>query len=169
MPEGADFRIHRSETVGHKPCQQIASVLGPFFAECALQIEKMSDLLRRLTAGQRAVVCAWIFNGEVLNGGLPAVFYNSTGEFADEIVKALNELGATEHAEIFRRTIALCPNSRMPTDIAERNHVLDELSESAKATLDSLDDEFLQLEHGGRGLIGYMVEYMDKHRGEFYK
>lgn len=96
----------------------------------------------RLTAPQRAYYVAWACNAEVENGGFAQYFVNTAGGSAWEAAAAFEAIGATAHAPIVRRAVALFGPAGPAADRDARHEQLAALTPAQDAELVQLDAEY---------------------------
>ena len=60
-----------------------------------------------MTEQDRVFFLLWSYMAMVENGGFPAFFYNSTGEYYEETTGALRTVGLAEHALLLERAAVL--------------------------------------------------------------
>jgi hypothetical protein len=65
-------------------------------------------LLKTYPKGVQMVVSYYRFDGDILNGGIKQVFYNSTPSEIAEMLKTLQTIGAKESAELLKQATAVC-------------------------------------------------------------
>ncbi len=83
---------------------------------------------------------------EVNNGGFSQFFYNTSGNFSNELVNAFTAIGANATAAICKKAIAAFGRD-IPVDKDEREDMLDELeSEEIDEILEECDDAFFEYE-----------------------
>lgn len=83
---------------------------------------------------------------EVNNGGFSQFFYNSSGNFSNELVSAFSEIGATATAAICQKAISAF-GCEIPVDRDMREEMLDELeSDEIDEILDECDNAFYNYE-----------------------
>ncbi len=108
-------------------------------------IEKLeksgSDSLSEL---ETTILSVWLLEADINNGGFNQYFWNSSGDFANQVVSSLHKIGAEETAYIVKAALANFPNSTPPTNRDERQNILEILDESGALKLDSLDTEFYE-------------------------
>lgn len=85
---------------------------------------------------------------EVNNGGFNQFFVNSSSDFAEEMVKAFEEIGAIHTAKICKKAIKALGRELPPVGSDEREEVLGELVESDEINdiLEECDDAFYEYE-----------------------
>ncbi|BBO27696.1 hypothetical protein AltI4_20840 [Alteromonas sp. I4] len=111
------------------------------FVEPAIEkLEKNgSDSLSEV---ETTILSVWLLEADVNNGGFNQYFWNSSGDFANQVLGSLHKIGAVETAGIVKAALANFPNSTPPTNRKERQNTLEALEESGALKLDSLDSEF---------------------------
>lgn len=83
---------------------------------------------------------------EVNNGGFSQFFYNSSGDFSNELVGAFTAIGANTTAAICQKAIDAFGRD-IPVDRDERQKMLDEMeSDELDEILEECDDEFFAYE-----------------------
>ena len=115
------------------------------------------DGLVSLSPTEQVVYLVWCYPGAINNGGHASFFYNSYGEFAQETVAALQELGMPEYADVLRKAIVQFPGQRVPRNIDERNRLFNSLPERAHSAMGECDSAFYAL--GDEALMARLLEY----------
>ena len=83
---------------------------------------------------------------EVNNGGFSQFFYNTSGNFSNELVNAFTAIGANATAVICQKAVAAFGRD-IPVEKDEREEMLDELeSEEIDEILEECDDAFYEYE-----------------------
>lgn len=104
------------------------------------------DDMSVLSEAERIFYITQILEMEVNNGGFSQFFYNSSGEFSNELVKAFTAIGANATAAICQKAVAAFGRD-IPVDRDEREEMLDELeSEELDHILGECDDAFFEYE-----------------------
>lgn len=78
----------------------------------------------------RAFLLCVAFDGEVGNGGVSPFFYNSFGDFFQEVAEAFHMIGAFETEKILRSSFSCFPNGIPQKSQEERAEYMDSLSEN---------------------------------------
>jgi len=95
-----------------------------------------------LNPTEQVVYCVWVADGEVGDGGMHAVCYNSSGNDLAHFPAAFEAIGAPRKAHLFQKLIeAFAPEKPSP-DHEKRVQQHKALSQQAKSQIDSLDDEY---------------------------
>ncbi len=83
---------------------------------------------------------------EVNNGGFSQFFFNSSGNFSNELVGAFTAIGASATADICRKAIAAF-GQEIPVDRSQRQDMLEQLeSDAFDELLQECDDSFYAYE-----------------------
>ena len=99
-----------------------------------------------LSDAERIFYITQILEMEVNNGGFSQFFYNSSGDFSNELVNAFTAIGANKTAAICQKAINAFGRD-IPVDRDEREEMLDELeSDELDAILNECDDAFFAYE-----------------------
>ena len=77
------------------------------------------DSIEKLSKAEKSFFLVFLLQGQVGNGGFVQFFFNSSGEFAHEVVDALNEIGAVHTLQIYKRVMEAV-GGFVPKDWAER-------------------------------------------------
>jgi hypothetical protein len=126
----------------------VASPEWQFLQETAntLVSRAMKYGLSTLTPDEQTYYLVWIAEGEVGNGGMHAVCYNSTGNYLRGMPNAFNTLGAPQKAALFVRLIdafgAESPSEIHDTRLTQHNA----LPERALSEINSLDGAYFAAE-----------------------
>lgn len=72
----------------------------------AAQIQSMDAAqIDGLPKPMKQIFVVSLFNDEMLNGGVHQFFFNSSGQYAPDVVDALREIGLSKHADVVQRGI----------------------------------------------------------------
>lgn len=100
--------------------------------------------LDALNAQERVLFLSVELDAEVCNGGFSQLYCNYSGDYANEIPQAFEELNAPEIAEICRKANALF-GEKVPEDHEERYRIFRELPEEPTIKLmDACDQEYYE-------------------------
>jgi hypothetical protein len=97
-----------------------------------------------LTPAERVVYCLDALEREVNNGGFRQFFLNSSGDYSLDTPGALRTLGAVRVADIVEQALAVFPGRQPAQEPSLREAQVDALSPDQVATLEGLDDAFLE-------------------------
>lgn len=128
---------------------------------CDIVCEKCEygDDMEKLNEHERVFFITQTLEEEVNDGGFSQFFYNSSGDFSNEVVDAFTKIGALKTAEICKRALAVF-NGKVPTDRGEREELLDSLN--CDDELSECDDAFYDYEDNLEALnYAYIMKYHD--------
>jgi hypothetical protein len=112
----------------------------------AIVTRALSNGIASLTPDERTFYLVWVAEGEVGNGGMHAVCYNSTGDHLPDLPNAFAALGAPRKAALFTRLIASFGDDPPSTDHEVRLKQHEALPESSVVEINSLDEAFYSSE-----------------------
>jgi Domain of unknown function (DUF4375) len=160
----ADLRIERPAGGGRDLIVAIVEGLERHMGE---DYEREAEVLRSAARGQRAIYALEWTTREVNNGGWHQFFWNSSGALTDEAIAGARLIGAGENATILREAAAVYPRGEVPEDRAERQRIVDSLSEA------EIERVFGPLERRWYArdleLERLMVAYVEAHPDEFFR
>jgi hypothetical protein len=113
--------------------------------------------LGSLTDVERNVFLVWCYPAAINDGGHASFFYNSYGDFADETVVALLDIGLVEFSHILLRAVSQFPEARVPRELDARNAVFNSLPADAHDAMEDCDAAFYQL--GDAPLMNRLWDY----------
>ncbi len=119
------------------------------------------DAIEKLNKYERVIFITQTLEQEVNNGGFSQFFYNSSGDFSNELLDAFTQIGAAKTATICKKAISVF-NGKIPLDRTEREELLDNMK--IETILDKCDDDFYAYEDD---LERLNYEYIIKHRDYF--
>ena len=120
------------------------------------------DAMERLSAQERIFYITQSLEMEVNNGGFSQYFFNSSGDFANELVAAFTEIGALSTAEICKKAVAIF-GGEVPADTFDRDDVISD-NEEFEEILNECDDAFYEYPDA---LTALNYEYVMKNRAFF--
>ena len=104
------------------------------------------DDMSVLSEAERIFYITQTLEMEVSNGGFSQFFYNSSGDFSNELVSAFTAIGANTTASICQKAIDALGRD-IPVDRDDRQEMLDELeSDELDEILEECDDAFFAYE-----------------------
>lgn len=104
------------------------------------------DDMSVLSEAERVFYITQTLEMEVNNGGFYQFFYNSSGDFSNELVSAFTAIGANATATICQKAIAAFGRD-IPVDREEREEMLDELeSDEISEIIEECDAAFYDYE-----------------------
>ncbi|MCC4213200.1 DMP19 family protein [Leeuwenhoekiella parthenopeia] len=113
---------------------------------------------------EKNVIFIEMLEGQVNNGGFDQYFFNSSGEYAYETLKALEEIKANQTAKILNSAIKTFPTLPVPKDTEQRRELMEDIPDNISETWDKLDDEFYEYPEN---LAGLVIEYVKTNKKEF--
>ncbi len=116
----------------------------------------------RLPRPQQIVRTIWHAGGVIGNGGFGAFF--RTDLDSDEVVHALEEIGATEAAAAVKQALTVFPDSEPHSDWVKRGDFIDGLTQDKTETLGSATRHFYKADKQRLRALG---EYVRKHADSF--
>lgn len=159
-----DFRIIE-EMARREP---ETAVLAHIWHELETPYDADDRLHNALTVGQRAVYAlTWIWS-EVNNGGLDQLFWNSTGYLMPEAIDGAARIGSPRWEDLLRSAAAVFPDP-YPRDRADRQRLLDALSDPQAEVLSKLTDDFFDLDGSDDGLMLAINRYISENKAEFFR
>ena len=120
------------------------------------------DNMSALSEAERVFYITQTLEMEVNNGGFSQYFYNSSGDFANELVHAFTEIGAAKTAEICKKAVSIY-DGEVPADRAAREEVFAD-NEELEAILEECDNGFYAYEED---LDTLNYEYVMRNREAF--
>ena len=123
------------------------------------------DEIQKLNGSQRIVYLIGELEAEVNNGGFWQYFYNSSGNFANEIIPALKKINAVNTAEICKNAMVVF-DTPVLTDREERMDYIDENIRVISEIFDECDTEFFKYEDD-LALLRY--DFIIKNKDDFRK
>ena len=95
-----------------------------------------------LSEPERIFYVGQLLEMEVNNGGFSQFFFNSSGDFANEIVSAFAEIGAVKTAKICKKAVSIYSGA-VPADRNDRENAFIETEEKL-TVLEECDDAFFK-------------------------
>ena len=103
------------------------------------------DNLEVLSECEKIFYTTDIFEGEINNGGFEQYIYNSSGQTANEIIAALNAIGAEQIAEIYQKIFDIF-GCEIPAEQEEREEWFDEkLDDMLGELIEQCDSDYYNL------------------------
>ena len=138
--------------------EKLVFALGLYVAEKCRYGDEMSVLSKP----ERVLYVVQGLEMEVNNGGFAQFFFNSSGDFANEVVSACLKIGATQTAEICRKAVSVF-GRRVPADRDKRDDMISD-NEEIEEILDECDDAFFACEEN---LLALSYPYILKNKEAF--
>lgn len=118
-----------------------------------------TEHIDRLSKEGRLVYLLWCFDGEVHNGGFDQLFFNSLGDYWEELLDGLLVVGAKRSHELLASALSWFPDSSPSTSRQLRWSQLKTYCQGAayEKDIERLDSEFYKYEDNLSGLINAYV------------
>ncbi len=143
------------EMSGEKAIMAIDNLLTPIFYSEPDELSKEEKVIVYIEELER----------EINNGGFSQFFFNSAGDFTEEIIQALKTVGSTKFLVLVESAKAQFPNSYVPKDRAQRQEILEHIEELADLVWDNLDGQFYKYEEDIYSLMRtYMINNITNFR-----
>ena len=123
---------------------------------------RYGDEMSAFSEPEKIVYITQSLEMEVNNGGFSQFFFNSSGDFANEVVDAFMEIGAKKTAAICRKANSIYGET-VPHDRDEREDLLLD-NDEIENILDECDNAFFEYEDD---LVALCYEYVMKHKKSF--
>ena len=120
------------------------------------------DDMASLSTPERVFYITQSLEREVNNGGFDQFFFNSCGDFANELVYGFTEIGALKTAQICKKAVSIF-GDEVPSDRDERDDVISDNEEFAEI-LRECDDAFFEY---AENLNALNYEYVMKNKAFF--
>ena len=122
--------------------------------------------LDSLTKEEQTLFLICGLEGEVNNGGFAQFFFNSSGDYSQETLAALNAIHADLTAHLLRQAMTIFPGGMPPADQDDRNALIDLMGDDEETLLGNLDDQFYE---GKENLSDLLLIYVKEHKDRFLK
>lgn len=122
-----------------------------------------SNSLENLSDSEKTVLYVNILEREVNNGGFGQFFYNSSGQYAHEILGAYQKIEAYKTADIINRAINLFPTLPVPKNWETRQDIVLEIDSDA-GLWNELDNEFYKYEDNISDLT---IKFVEQNKVDF--
>ena len=124
------------------------------------------DKIEKLNIYQKVFLFVENLEREINNGGFNQFYFNSSGDFSQETVDALLEIGANKTAEIVKKANSEFKNGIVPKDRTERQSELELIEEKAEEIWNECDSEFYKYQDN---LTELLIAFVIKNKTEFKK
>ena len=120
--------------------------------------------IERLNASEKTFLLIENLETEVHNGGFDQFYFNSSGDFANETVTALKEIGAFKTAEIVRTANSEFKNGNVSKIRIERQNEQEIIREKATETWNKCDELYYRYEDD---LSSLLIKFVRNHKQDF--
>ena len=117
-----------------------------------------------LTQAERVFHYVYLLEAEVNNGGFDQYFFNSAGNHTQEVIGALEEIGANYTAQLVRDAIGVFPGGTAPRDRNQRQEILLEMGQAESELLNQVDSKFYEYRDD---LSALMIAFVKQCREQF--
>ncbi len=118
---------------------------------------------QNLTDADKTFNYVYWLETEVNNGGFNQYFFNSAGDYAQDTVKALQDIGANYTAELLQQAISIFSEKTPSPDRYKRQEQLEKIGEEGEIFLSELDQKFyVYTDPIGALLVDYVKKYKEK-------
>jgi hypothetical protein len=117
----------------------------------------------KLSEEERNIVYIEELEREMNNGGFSQFFFNSSGDYTEELIHALKMVGSIKFLKLVESAKAEFPNSIIPKDKKERQEILESIQEKVNPVWDTLVSEFYMYEED---IYALMLAYISKNIGK---
>ena len=123
-----------------------------------------NETFQNLSEPEKTFVYIDIFESEINNNGLYGFFYNSSGEYAHEVLQAFISIRAYESARILDKALRLFPEMPVPNDIILRRQFMGNLQIQDLETWSDLE---LDLVNSKENIVSLVIDYIKLHKTNF--
>lgn len=118
----------------------------------------------KLSEAEQTFVLIDIFESEINNNGLFGFFYNTSGEYAHEVLQAFQTIKAFETASILNHAIQVFKALPIPKEILQRRVQIGKLKEYE---LNKWSNFELQLIKTEEDIVSLLLTHISKHKTDF--
>jgi hypothetical protein len=129
-----------------------------------LVFAEYGDEFQKLTKSQMALCLTYEFDKEVKNGGIDQYFFNSSGNYTHETVKALQTIGAAQTSALLQECINVWPDKIVPKDWENRRDSIQNIDDEAKTVWEDCTGRFYK---GDEIIPELLFAYIDSKPEEF--
>ncbi|WP_445722177.1 DMP19 family protein [Flavobacterium sp.] len=125
---------------------------------------ELFDDFGNLNEAEKTFLYVEILEAEINNGGFDQFFFNSSGDYANEILEALKKIGALKTVKIVEEAYKNFPENPIPKDNNIRREILENINEQTSEKWTQLEDKFYLYEENIGGLV---LDYVRKNINKF--
>ncbi len=103
-------------------------------------------------------------DNEINNGGFAQYFFNGYGKYAEETVKAFNEIGAPKKSAAFLSVMKSFPREKYPKTENEYSKLLDKYEDDLAFLDENIEGKYYE---SGERIEELMLSYVKKHYTKF--
>ena len=124
------------------------------------------EKIEKLNSSQRTFLFVENLEREINSGGFNQFYFNSSGDFSQETLNALLEIGAEKTAKIVENANSEFDNGNVPKDRTERQNKLELIEEKAEENWEKCDTEFYEYQDD---LTDLLISFVLKNKADFEK
>ena len=124
------------------------------------------EKIEKLNSSQRTFLFVENLEREINNGGFNQFYFNSSGDFSQETLNALLEIGAEKTVKIVENANSEFDNGNVPKDRIERQNKLELIEEKAEENWEKCDTEFYEYQDD---LTELLIAFILKNKADFEK
>ncbi len=132
------------------------------WSKCEVKEDLNFDSLNEF---EKTVILIDLLEGQVNNGGFDQYFFNSSGNFAIETLKALEEINAPFVKGLLQEAINNFPKIPFPASIEERRMLMKDLPESISIVWGNLDEKYYR--ENPENLANLVVGFVKRNKKYF--
>ena len=122
-----DNRINLTkDAFENKSIDDIFYLIGDEVYNRYIDLDKINEFENPL----KNLILIFNMHGQVENGGVSQFVDNSTGDYFDETLIALKDIGIDEYVDILETVKQTFPNNKVPKDIIIRRNVIDNMAKT---------------------------------------
>lgn len=118
---------------------------------------------QNLSEPELTFVCIDIFESEIKRDGFYGFFYNTSGEYAHEVLEAYHAIHANETVNIVDEALRLFPELPVPKDIILRRKFIDTLE---IADLEAWSNLELELVNSKEDIVDLIITYIRRNKSK---
>lgn len=122
--------------------------------------------IEKLNPSQKTFLFVENLEREINNGGFNQYYFNSSGDFSQETVNALLEIGAEKTAEIVKKANSEFKSGFVPKNRTERQIELELFEKKAEENWNKCDSEFYEYKDD---LTELLIAFVINNKTEFKK
>jgi Domain of unknown function (DUF4375) len=127
-------------------------------------LSNYGDDLDKLNYSQKIFLFVENLEREVNNGGFHQFFFNSSGDYTHETIKALEAIGALKTVKIVEKSISVWPGQKVPGDREERQNLLEQVEKEGIPIWEQCDSDFFKYEDKIGTLL---LEFVKRNKTDF--
>ncbi len=122
-------------------------------------ISKKESLIgfNSLSEKEQIIYSVWWLEAEVNNGGFHQYFWNSSGDYANQTLSALEKIGAIKNAALLKAAMDIAFEGAAPVARDSRQFFLEQNEEMKQERLGELDSDFYEYKEDFYKLINQFI------------